>query len=141
MLQDSTGKTHWSYLVEMARTSLTTDSSSRQCSTAYGYSFAKVARVPQHWNYETPTIQTGSRARRFLDCFYCWNVNSVARTLKQMSRWSRKPGQSLNGFRRSLKPPLKMGKKMETCFAANRQYFEKENVRCTASECEDDMSE
>ncbi len=30
---------------------------------------------------------------------------------------------------------------MEACLAANRQYFEKENVKQTALESEDDVSE
>ncbi len=30
---------------------------------------------------------------------------------------------------------------MEACLAANGWYFEKENVKCTASESEDDVSE
>ncbi len=29
---------------------------------------------------------------------------------------------------------------METCLAANGRYFEKENVKCTALESEDDMN-
>ncbi len=30
---------------------------------------------------------------------------------------------------------------MEACLAANQQYFEEENVKCTASESEDDASQ
>ncbi len=31
--------------------------------------------------------------------------------------------------------------RMETCLAANGRYIEKENVKCTAAESEDDISE
>ncbi len=30
---------------------------------------------------------------------------------------------------------------METCLVANEQYFEKENIKCMALECEDEVGE
>ncbi len=73
-------------------------------------------------------------------CFCCWNVNCTAKTSKQMPRWSRKPRQSLSTFQgKRLKPPFKKWiERMEACLAANRWYFERENVKYMTSESEDD---
>ncbi len=110
----------------MTRTSSMVDSSSRECSVAYGCPSVRVTWVPQHWSNEASTVQARPHAAQFL----------VVSVVEMWTAWlefqNRSPGDSGNtnnlwmhterGVRNHNK---KMCKKMKACLAGNGWYERK----------------
>ncbi len=119
-----------------------TDSSSKQCSATYDCSWARVARAPQHWSDEASAVQPRPHTVWFL----------VVSIIKMWTEWqelpNRCPGDSGNpdGLWTHFEGGVwnhhkKCIERTEACLAANGWYFEKEIVKCTTSESENDASE
>ncbi len=114
---------------------------SRQCSAVYSYCCTKVARVPQQWSVEATTTQPGPRTVWFLVVFV---VETWIEWLELQNRClgdSGNPDDLWTHSKEGVWNLKKWVERMEACLTANRRYFEKENVKCTALENEDDASE